>query len=42
MKCTGVGSGAGTGSGAVHSVSGQCAVCSVLSVTGKDVSLQIW
>ena len=39
MKYTGEGAGACAGAGVVCSV--QCAVCSVLPVTGKDVSLQI-
>ena len=39
MKCKGAdsGAGAGTGSSAVSTV--QCAVCSVLPVTGKELSL---
>ena len=37
LKCKGAGSGAGTVSGAVHTV--QRAVCSVLPVTGKELAL---
>ena len=37
MKCTGADSGAGTGLGAVRTV--QCAVCSVLPVADKELTL---
>ena len=39
MKCTGADSGAGIGSGAVRTI--QFAICSVLSVTGKELTLKI-
>ena len=39
MECTGAGTGAGSCGDAVCSV--QCAVCSVLPVTGKDLAVKI-
>ena len=39
MKSTGAGTGAGVGACACAECSGQCAVCSVLPVTGEELSV---